>query len=271
MKTQIDHLATATPSIQDINSLPADVRTAFYARLVPDELFARLGMDRRTLASPSGERLVQITAPPDKPWVRVEVRASHEDRDPVLLVDVEMSPLAMPELAFVQINDSASPRYAIDRDPDGQDTLYGTLTRNLAEEERAMRAGLAPGQVRRGLRLLNGVLASMDEFCRLLGKELYLIEPLFYHSAILYERGGCGYVMGRDQMDEIHRGFAQDGPLTRRLDGSTPFRQPGFETTARGRSWAITDGILGFPFGGVKMYRACGRSADICSFPGGVY
>ncbi len=269
MNTQIDTLGIG--SIQDINALPATQRDAFYGRLVPPELYARFRIDPASLLGPHGERLVRVTAPPDKPWARVEVRASHEDRDAVVLVDVEMGPPAMPELAFVQINDPASPRYAIDHDSDGQDTLYGTLSRNLAEEERALRAGLAPGQVRRGLRLLRSVLASMDDFCRLLGKELYLIEPLFYHSAILYERGGCGYVMGRDQMEEIHRGFAPDGLLTRRLDGSTPFRQPGFDKTVRGRSWAITDGILGAPFAGVKMYKAPGRSANVSSFPDGVY
>lgn len=269
MSTQIDRLGAA--SIQDINALPAEARTALYTRLVPDELLRRLGTDRaRLLAGVTGPEL-RVTAPAGEPWARIEVRASPEDRDPVLLVDVEMSPLSMPDLAFVQINDPAAPRFAIDRDPDGQDTLYGTLSRNLAEEARALAAGLAPGQVRRGLRLLRGVLDAMDDFCRLLDKEFYLIEPLFYHSAILYERGGGGYLMGREQMEDINRGFAEDGPLTRRLDGSTPFRQPGFEKTVRGRSWAITDGILGQPFGGVKMYKAPGRSANVCSFPGGVY
>jgi hypothetical protein len=270
VKSQIDTLGIA--SIQDINALPGEIRTAFYARLVPDELYARFGVGRHGPGDPRRERLIQVTAPPDKPWARVEVRASHEDRDPILLVDVEMSGSdSVPELAFVQINDPASTRYAIDRDPEGQDTLYGTVSRNLEEEARALADGLAPGQVRRGLRLLRSVLRSMDDFCRVLGKEIYLVEPLFYHSAILYERGGCGYLMGREQMEEIHRGFAADGPFTRRLDGSTPFRQPGFETSVRGRSWAITDGILGAPFGGVKMYKAPGRSAGVSTFPDGVY
>ncbi len=269
MSAHVDDLGIG--SIQDINALPAEVRTALYGRLVPDELLARLGIRRDALTGARGARLFRVTAPAGQPWARVEVRASPEDRDPTLLVDVEMPPFSVPDLAFVQINDPASPRYAIDRDPDGQDTLYGTLSRNLAEEARALSAGLAPGQVRRGLRLLRAVLASMDDFCRMLGGEFYLIEPLFYHSAILYERGGCGYLMGREQMEDIHRGFAEDGPLARRLDGSTPFRQPGFEETVRGRSWAIADGVLGTPFGGVKMYRAVGRSANVCSFPGGVY
>ncbi len=70
-----------------------------------------------------------------------------------------------------------------------------------------MAAGLAPGQVRTGLRLLGRVLDAMDDFCRLLGKELFLVEPLFYHSALLYERHGCDYLLGRDLMETIDSEF----------------------------------------------------------------
>jgi hypothetical protein len=258
-------------SIPDINGLPPQVRDSVYAQLVPDEVLKRFGIGRETLTGPHGEPLFRVTAPPDQPWARVEVRASHEDRDPLLLVDVEMSPLSIPELAFVQVTDPSAPRYDIDRDLNGHDTLFGTASRNLPEETRAMRAGLAPGQVRRGLRLFGRVVESMDGFCRALGQDLYLIEPLFYHSAILYERFGCGYLIGREQMEDIHRGFAPNGALTARLDGSTPFRGAGCERTVRGRSWAIADGILGSPFAGVKMYRSPGRSANISTFPGGKY
>ena len=246
-------------------------RDALYASLVPAELLDRLGVDRQSLRAADGASRVQITAERDQPWARVEVRASPEDRDPLLLIDVEMSPLAVPKLAFVQINDPASPRYAIDRDPDGHDTLYGTMSRNVAEEERALADGLAPGQVRRGLRLVGRVLGGMEEFCRRLGTGFFLIEPLFYHSAILYERRGCGYLVGRERMEEIHGGFRPGGPLVEALDDSTPFRRAGFEKTVRGRSWAIHDGILGHPFGGVHMYKAAGRPAQVSSFPDGVY
>ena len=200
-------------SIQEINALPREVAEALYARLVPEELLDRFAIDPLTLCDKAGARLVRVTAPADQPWARVEVRSSPEDRDPALLVDVEMSPLSVPELAFVQITDPAGARYAIDRDPDGRDTLFGTTCRNIEEERRAMRDGLAPGQVRRGLRLLSRVLDAMEGFCALIGKEIYLIEPLFYHSAILYERRGCGYLMGRDVMESIHAGFSDGGPL----------------------------------------------------------
>ncbi len=269
MDTRVDGLDLG--SIQEINELPREMAEALYLRLVPPALLERLAIDPVTLRGRDGARLVRVTAPADKPWVRVEVRGAEADRDPALLVDVEMSPLSVPELAFVQINDPAAPRYAIDRDADGLDTLFGTASRNIDEEIRAMRDGLAPGQVRRGLGLLGQVLDSMERFCSLIGKEIYLIDPLFYHSAILYERHGCGYLMGRELMESLHGAFAPGGPLTSRLDGSSPFRPPRAGGTVRGRSWALHDGIAEEPWGGVKMYKAAGRHAGVSTFPGALY
>ncbi len=258
-------------SIQEINALPSEVAEGLYARLIPPELFERFAISPTTLCTADGARLVAVTAPRDKPWARVEVRSSAEDRDPALLVDIEMSSLSVPELAFVQITDPRCPRYAIDCDLDGHDTLFGTASRNLGEELRAMTDGLAPGQVRQGLRLLGRVLDGMDAFCGLIGKDFYLIEPLFYHSAILYERRGCGYLLGRDVMEAINEGFADGGPLRAALDASTPFRRPGAEKTVRGRSWALHDGIAGALLGRVKMYKAASRHAGVDTFSGGRY
>ena len=258
-------------SIQEVNALPREVAEALYARLIPEEMLERFRIDPATLRGANGARTVRITAPADKPWARVEVRAAADDRDPALLVDVEMSPLSVPELAFVQITDPHRPRYAIDRDHDGRDTLFGTVSRNLEEEVRAMKDGLAPGQVRPGLRLLARVLETMESFCRLIGQEIFLIEPLFYHSAILYERRGCGYLLGRDVMDDIHASFGDSGAFRAALDGSSPFRHPEAGFTVRGRSWALHDGVGGSAWGGVKMYKAAGRHAGTDTFPGGSY
>ncbi len=258
-------------SIQEINHLPREMVEALYLRLVPEQMLDRFAIDPQTLKGPEGTRLVRITAPPDKPWARVEVRSSTEDRDPALLVDVEMSPLSVPELAFVQITNPQGTRYGIDRDLEGRDTLFGTVSRNIDEELRAFRDGLAPWQVRRGLQLLPRVLDAMDGFCRLMGAELYLVEPLFYHSAVLYERQGCGYLLGREVMDKIHDGFALGGPLASALDGSLPLRSPEAGSTVRGRSWALHDGLSPGAWAGVKMYRAPGRHAGMNTFPGGIY
>jgi hypothetical protein len=256
----------ALGGIAELNMLPPSVREEVYLRLVPDEILTTLALDRRAL-----RHTVRIAAPDEAPWARVELRAAADDRDPTLLVDVGMSAFGVPELSLVQINDTRAPRFAIDRDEDGGDTLLGTVRRNEGEERRAMAAGLAPGQVRPGLRMLGAVLQAMDGFCRLLGQEFYLVEPLFYHSAILYERRGRGYVLGRERMEAIHQGFLPGGDLHRRLDDSSPFRKRGLEGTVRGRSWAIHDGLLNEPWQGVKMFRAPDSPAGISTFPGGVY
>jgi hypothetical protein len=262
-------------SLQELNGLPAPLREGLYGRLMPAEVCARFGVDPATGLNGVGHRLLRIFAPPEQSWARVELRASRDDRDPLVLVDVEIGPFGVPELSFVQIADPTSQRFGIDRDDDGQETLLGTLTRNLSEERRAASAGLAPGQVRPGLGLLGRVLDGMEDFCRLFGKDLFLVEPLFYHSALLYERHGCDYLLGRELMDSIHGEFQPGGRLHRALDGSTPFRQQGFDRTIRGRSWAIHDGILsaldGTAWGGVKMYRLAGRHASVSTFPAAEY
>jgi hypothetical protein len=258
-------------SIAEINMLPPRVRDEIYLRLIPNLLLAAVSLDRQMILASALHAPVRITAPDRSSWVRVELRARPDDRDPTLLLDVGMSGFGVPELSLVQINDPYAPRFAIDRDEDGRDTLLGTVCRNEVEERRALAAGLAPGQVRRGLRMLGAVLESMDEFCRLLGCEFYLLEPLFYHSAILYERRNCGYFVGRERMEEIQAGFQPGGELHRRLDGSSPFRGPGLERTARGRSWSIHDGVLGDPWQGVKMFRAPQALSSISTFPDGAY
>ena len=267
--------APGLDSILDVNVLPWALREQLYVRLVPEELLARFGVSRGTLRNGAGERLVRIAAPDESSWARVEVRERRDDRDPVLVVDIAMSAFGVPELTFLQVNDPAAPRYGVDRDPDGQDTLLGTVSRNLAEEARALAGGLGPGQVRRGLHLLGRVLECMDGFCRLLGRDFYLVEPLFYHSALLYERHGCDYLMGRELMDQIHLGFLAGGALHALLDDSTPFRRRGGEASVRGRSWAIHDGILSATstggWSGVKMYRVPGRPSTVSTFPGGIY
>jgi hypothetical protein len=97
------------------------------------------------------------------------------------------------------------------------------------------------------------------------------MEPLGYHTALLFERYGCAYAQGRAKMEWINREFRPGGTLYHRLDNSTPFRRPGAESTIRGRSWAIHDGILGERFTGIQMYRRVGIGANVCTFPNAVW
>ena len=130
----------------------------------------------------------------------------------------------------------------------GIDNCFCTLGRNIPEEIRAMRAGLYPNQTSRGLRMFGEFFQIFERFVDSLGMEMITAEPLTYDNAVRYERYGFDYLSGRRMMLEIDREFKPGGILFRKLDGSTPFRQPGMERTVHGRSWAIHDGILDEPW-----------------------
>jgi hypothetical protein len=165
------------------------------------------------------------------------------------------------------MNDPASPRFNVDVTPDGQTTRFGTLRRNLDAEAAALSNGLAPGQVRRGLNMLSEAMTTFENFVKYLGQEIYFVEPLYYHNAVIFERHGFAYQEGRRFMDRIHKGFLAGGDLLPRLDGSMPFRQPAAADSIRLRSWAIHDGILGEPFTNVTMYKHVGKTAGINTCP----
>jgi hypothetical protein len=166
------------------------------------------------------------------------------------------------------LNDPEAPRFDVDRMPDGSPTRFGTLKRNLAAEQAAMEHGLAPGQVRRGLRLLQPATAAFEEFLNSLGHDMCFVEPLYYHNAVIFERYGFAYQMGKRRMEQIHTGFQEGGELRRKLDDSTPFRSSRAANSIRLRSWAIHDGILGEPFTDVTMYKRVGKTANISTTPG---
>ena len=130
-----------------------------------------------------------------------------------------------------------------------------------------MEAGLMPGQVRRGLGLLSEATASFEQFILSLGQDMYFVEPLYYHNALIFERYGFAYQQGRRRMIHIHESFAPGGELAEKLDNST-FRKPEAANHIRLRSWAIHDGILGEPFSDVTMYKKVGKQAGINTSPG---
>jgi GNAT superfamily N-acetyltransferase len=258
-------------SLPEINRLPREEREAIYRRLIPDAIFITFAIDPGTFTDAAGNRLVEFDCPPDREMVWIGVRGRPEDRDLCFLLKLQGSAFRDLELAFVVIGDPRSERFAIDRDPEGQETRLGTGRRNVPEEVRAMRAGLAPGQTRRGLRLLREVVRSVEEFVGWMSDDRFVLDAMFYHNAILYERYGFGYAAGREEMERIHQEFQPGGTLFTLLNGSTPFRQPGAERTVRGRSWAIHDGILGERWRPPRMIKQVGKEAGVCTFPGAVW
>ncbi len=255
-------------SIRGINNLPEAEKEAIYRTLLPDWLFSDYKIDRDTLRA-EGYRVVQFRCPAGSRALEVIVRRRATDLDPTLYLNMADTFNNRLLVLLVVVNDPDAPRFNTDVDRNNNPTQLGTIGRNLPAEEAAMKAGLAPGQVRAGLRVFRNLVPLFEQFVSNMAHEMFMIEPLAYHNAIIFERYGFNYIRGRQEMLEIHKEFQPGGFLHQRLAPDKVFRPPDAWKTVRGRSWAIHDGILGHPFTGFQMYKVVGQHANVNTFPDG--
>jgi acetoin utilization protein AcuC len=257
----------AAHSIASINALPPQEKRAIYTRLIPGALFERFQLPP-TLITPQGEDLLRLGGREDGTDAEMALYHQPGFPDPILYGHITDTLNGHVHVLLYILNDPTSPRFDVDRLPDGTPTQFGIRLRNLEAEAAAMRFGLAPGQIRRGLRLLGQAIQAFEAFIASLGHEIYFNEPLYYHNAVIFERYGFAYQKGRRLMERIHQGFAEGGDLRAMLDGSTPFRQPQAADSIRLRSWALHDRLLGEPFSDVTMYKRIGVHAGVDTCPG---
>lgn len=265
-------------SIREINALQQPDKEQIYAQLVPQMVFERYGFDRQFLCAPVGGAVTGVPAtqinkinficPEGLGLLRIEVRQNITDQDCLFFVEVADTNYAQIELSFCLINDPAAPRFDIDHDEQGRDNSFATVRRNIPAEIKAMAAGLSPNQVRAGLKTFKNFFEQFEHFVASLGIDIIVAEPLSYSNAVRYEKYGFDYITGKQLMLWIDREFQPSGILYKRLDGSSPFRQPGMEKTVRGRSWAIHDGILDQPWDDIKIYKTVGQHAGINTVTG---
>jgi hypothetical protein len=251
-------------TIGGLNKLSEDEKRAVYARYIPKELIERFHLPVLT----ERKDLLQFRFAEGSSDVEMRLYHQPDFPDPVLYAHLTDTMNGQIHVLLYILNDPESPRFDVDRMQDGTPTRFGTLKRNLEAEKAAMEYGLSPGQVRRGLRLLQPATAAFEEFLTSLGHDMCFVEPLYYHNAVIFERYGFAYQMGKRRMEAIHAGFQEGGELRDRLNGSNPFRSPQAANSIRLRSWAIHDGILGEPFTDVTMYKRVGKSANISTTPG---
>ncbi len=268
------------PWIKRINTLSQSEKEGLYRLLIPPSLFKSFQINPLTFTDYEGNRLVRFYCPEREETVMIEVKRRASDPDPIYSIQVSDGvDFTQVNWDFLIVNDPESERFNIDVDEQGRDTLWGRAIRNLPEEERALCAGLAPGQVRKGLGLTREVISGLEYFAKILDIKTISLEALFYHNAIVYERCGFTYFEGFKRMQRIHQAFQPGGKLFQKLDFSSPFRQPGFEKTVRGRSWAIHDGvvseiddeILDEGWYSPKMYLMVGQPRSVATFPDAVY
>lgn len=261
-------------TLKQVNDLPENVKKRIYRSLLPASLLSRFKIDPITWKGPEDSTLVVLKADSGTIGVSLSVRRAAEFPDDFLTLEISDNSFNGIDLNLLVLNDPDSPRFRIDIDQQGNPTLFGTARRNLAEEERAKQAGLAPAQQRASLGASRSVLAQLESFVAALGHRAYFLEPLTYASAWVFERRGFAYVRGHKLMDEIHQEFQPDGRLHRALDGSSPFRHPDQWKTVRGRAWAIHDGILeaiDSRWDSLRMVKQVGRHAGVETFPDAQY
>jgi hypothetical protein len=249
-------------SISGINRLDESQKIEFYTQAIPPNILSRYRINPPYIDS-HGNKLLHLNCPPGSSTVEITLFHKAGFPDPVMYLHLADTMNGQVHILLYIINNPEAPRFDVDVMPDGTPTKLGAIQRNLEAENAAMENGLAPGQIRRGLRLLGEVIQSFERFVTSLHHDLYFAEPLYYHNAILFERYGFSYEKGRKLMDEIQAGFSPEGTLLPKLDGSTPFRPPGAAGSIRMRSWAIHDGILGKPFTNVTMYKHVGKQANV--------
>ncbi len=248
-------------TIGGINLLPEEQKRKIYSDLIPDELLNRFGITR-SFTDGQGRALLKGKWASGNPSAEMALYHQAGFPDPILYGHLTDTVTGQVHILLYILNDPNSERFDVDRLPDGRPTRFGTLARNLKAEQAALEAGLAPGQVRRGLRLLSPAIQAFEGFVRELGHDIYFTEPLYYHNAAIFERYGFAYQQGRKLMERIHKGFVEGGDLLGKLDGSV-FRPREAANSIRLRSWAVHDGILGEPFTNVTMYKTIGKNAGV--------
>jgi hypothetical protein len=241
-------------------------KVEIYSRFIPNLIIERFKIPI-TFIDPEGNQLLRLRSEPGTTDVVIELKHTYDALDPLLYAHLTDTVNGQIHVLLYIVNDPTSPRFDVDRMPDGTKTQFGIFKRNIEAEEKAMIAGLAPGQVRAGMRVLNQSIASFKAFVKSLDHDLFFVEPLYYHNAIIFEKYGFAYLRGRRLMDRIHQGFQLDAEFWIKLDQSTPFRMPTMADSIRGRSWAIHDGVLGTAFDKVTMYKSIDRHAGVNTFP----
>ena len=210
--------ATLPHSIAGLNQLPQPEKRRRYAEVLPAALLERFSLDAARLTDGRTRALFSLTASPGTSSAELDLRPAAGAPDPLFYGHFADTMNGQIIILLAVVNDPAAPRFDVDRLPDGTKTKFGTAARNLPAEEAALAAGLAPGQVRRGLRALPELIQSFETFVTRLGHSLYFTEPLAYHNAVVFERYGFAYQQGRRWMESLHNRFSPGGDLVSRLE-----------------------------------------------------
>jgi hypothetical protein len=250
-------------TIAGLNQLPAKEKRETYAKIIPPELLDMFSI-QPSLLDLEGNDLFQISCAPGSSDAEMALFHDMNAKDPIFFGHITDTIHGQLHILLYGMNDVHSPRFDVDRLPDGTKTNFGFNQRNIKAEEEALKAGLAPGQIYSGPHLFKESLRQFEYFVSCMGQDLYFVEPLYYHVAMILERYKFHKQSGKKLLKKIQDGFTEGGDLLPLLNGSTPFREPKAAHRLRLRSWAIHDNILGEPFTNVTMFKYIDEKPDPC-------
>ena len=119
-----------------------------------------------TLCDEQEEKAARFFCPQGDRTALIEVKPP-ETEDPIFSFQLtDAADFTQVEWDFLVVNDPASPKFNTNVDEEGRDTFFGWASRNIAEEVRAMEAGLYPGQIRKGLGVTRELVFTLDFFSR---------------------------------------------------------------------------------------------------------
>ncbi|MFT3894251.1 MAG: hypothetical protein QM730_21685 [Anaerolineales bacterium] len=131
-------------TIRALNSLPENPKLRLYRALIPVQVLAEFDINPRTWKN--SEKVQQVKLEAEQGSDKVKIRAWYGD-DPqneffyLELADNQYNGI---DLNFLIANDPTCEKYKTDYDEAGNETLFGTVRRNLPEEEKAMRVWACP-------------------------------------------------------------------------------------------------------------------------------
>lgn len=251
-------------TIAGLNQLSPAQKQETYARIIPPELLEMYSI-AADLKDPRGRDLFQVSCEPGSSDVELALYHSHAARDPVIFGHITDTIHGQLHILLYGMNDINTPRFDVDQLPDGTKTNFGYNQRNIPAEIAALQAGLAPGQIYRGPHLFQESLRQFESFVACMGQDIFFVEPLYYHVAVIFEAYHFQYQSGKGLMKRIDQGFSENGDLRPLLDGSNSFRSSKAADHLRLRSWAIHDNILGEPFSNVTMFKYIDKDNTPCS------
>ena len=138
-------MSYAVSSIAGINGLSLPQQREIYHDLIPPGILDRFQLSPY-LVDKEGHDLLNAVGPASSSSVEIFLYHQHGFPDPVLYGHLTDTLNGQIHVLLYIMNNPDSPRYDVDKLPDGTPTRFGTEHRNLEAELAAMSAGLMPAR-----------------------------------------------------------------------------------------------------------------------------